>query len=104
MVPTCSEILKVLLSVSNLPTTSRTSSRRRTLTSSVPDGVQLHLPQILLRGPRSLMIALDILGYQNFKHGIISIVEENQISFDVGEFSSVKPPLFTTSYKTKKRR
>ncbi|MFS8160014.1 MAG: hypothetical protein ACMG6E_07350 [Candidatus Roizmanbacteria bacterium] len=38
----------------------------------------------------SLMIALEILGYQNFKQGIIAIIEENQISFDVGEIQQCK--------------
>jgi putative AlgH/UPF0301 family transcriptional regulator len=33
----------------------------------------------------SLLIALDMMGYQNFKQGIISIIEENKISFDIGE-------------------
>ena len=37
-----------------------------------------------------LMMVLDKLGYQNFKEGIITLIEDNKISFDIGDVLECK--------------
>ena len=86
IVPTSSEILKVLLSASNQSydfTEIIQKTNKYIFRSLMEYNFTCLKYSSIAMG--SLMIALDILGYQNFKQGIISIIDENQISFDIGE-------------------
>jgi hypothetical protein len=86
IVPTSSEILKVLLSASNQCydfTEIIQKTNKYVFRCLMEYNFTCLKYSSIAMG--SLMIALDILGYQNFKQGIISIIEENQISFDIGE-------------------
>lgn len=86
IVPTCSEILKVLLSISNATydfTDIIQKTNKYIFRSLMEYNFTCLKYSSIAMG--SLLIALDILGYQNFKEGIISIIELNKISFDLGE-------------------